>query len=94
MTTRTLGQKLKSTKLWLALTGVALGAVLYLGGDPNDVRTIAGVTMQVISIISYIVTEGKIDIKAVTQTIEIIGNVAEAFGDGEEDEEAEEQTVE
>ena len=92
MKTRTLGQKLQSSKLWIALSGVVLGAVLYLGGDPDTIRTIAGVTVQVLSIISYIITEGKIDAEAVAHTILITGEAIEAIMGDYEDEA--EQTLE
>ena len=87
MQTRTLSQKLKSTKLWAMIAGVVVGVAIYLGADADTIQTVAGAVTALASVITYIVTEGKVDFAAVSQTIEIIGNAVEALEDGEEDEE-------
>ena len=63
MQTRTIWQKLKSTKLWCAIAGIALGVILAVGGNgaESDIQAIAGCVTALISAITYIVTEGKID---------------------------------
>lgn len=86
MQTRTLSQKLKSTKLWAMIAGVVVGVAIYLGADADTIQTVAGAVTALASVITYIVTEGKVDFAAVSQTIEIIGNAVEALEDGEEDE--------
>lgn len=87
MQTRTLSQKLKSTKLWAMIAGVVVGVAIYLGADADTIQTVSGAVTALASVITYIVTEGKVDFAAVSQTIEIIGNAVEALEDGEEDEE-------
>lgn len=64
MNTRTIAQKLKSTKLWTCLIGVAVGLYIYLGGDAEAVQTVAGAITSALSVITYIVTEGRIDAAA------------------------------
>lgn len=63
MQTRTIKQKLKSTKLWCALAGIILGVVLSIGGasTESDIQTIVGCVTSLISAVTYIITEGKID---------------------------------
>lgn len=63
MKTRTIGQKLKSTKLWCAVAGIILGVVIAVSGSKAeaDIQTIAGCVTALISAITYIAAEGKID---------------------------------
>jgi hypothetical protein len=63
-------QKLTSRKLWLALAGVATGIAMVLGVDGGDITNVAGAITAVASVITYIVTEGKIDAEAVKNAIE------------------------
>jgi phage shock protein PspC (stress-responsive transcriptional regulator) len=54
-------QKITSRKLWMAIAGVAVGIATILGVDGSDVNVVAGAVTSIASIITYIVTEGKID---------------------------------
>ena len=63
-------RKLSSRKLWLALAGVATGIALILGVDGGDVTTVAGALTSLASVITYIVTEGKIDANGVKNAVE------------------------
>ena len=72
-------RKLTSRKLWLAVAGVGTGMLMILGGDSADVNTIAdsikaaaGAITSLISIVTYIVTEGKIDAANVGNTVQQI----------------------
>lgn len=58
-------KKLSSRKLWLALAGVVVGVATILGVDAGDVSTVAGAIISVVSVVTYIVTEGRIDAAAV-----------------------------
>lgn len=62
-------RKLSSRKLWLALAGVATGIAMALGVETTDVSTVAGAITALASIITYIVTEGKIDAESVKDAI-------------------------
>lgn len=62
-------KKLTSRKLWLALAGVFTGIALILGADAEEIQTIAGAITSLISVVTYIVVEGKIDADGVKGTI-------------------------
>ena len=63
-------KKLSSRKLWTAIVGVATGIGIVFGVDAGTVSTISGALVSVMSVISYIVTEGKIDAASVADAIE------------------------
>ena len=50
-----------SRKFITAVAGIAAGLFMVLGVDENTVTTIAGAVISVASLITYIVTEGRID---------------------------------
>lgn len=58
-------RKLTSRKLWLAIAGVATGIAMVLGVDGSEITTVAGGVTALASVITYIVTEGKIDAESV-----------------------------
>ena len=76
-------QKLTSRKLWLAIAGVATGIAIAFGVDAGEISTISGAVLSVISVVTYIVTEGKIDAEGVKNAIIGIEDVVEIL---EEDE--------
>lgn len=67
-------QKLTSRKLWMAIAGVATGIAVVLGVDGGDISNIAGAVTAVASVITYIITEGKIDAAAVKNAVESTEN--------------------
>lgn len=69
MNVRTIGQKLKSTKLWCAIAGIATGIAIALGADAGTIQTVTGAVTAVLSTMTYIVTEGKIDATAASKAI-------------------------
>lgn len=62
-------RKLSSRKLWMALAGVFTGVAMALGADTTDVSEIAGAVTAIVSVVTYIVTEGKIDAESVKNAI-------------------------
>lgn len=62
-------KKLSSRKLWMAIAGVATGVAMALGVDSTEITSIAGGVVALISCVTYIVTEGKIDAEGVKNTI-------------------------
>ena len=50
-----------SRKFITAVAGIAAGLFMVLGVDENTVTTVAGAVISVASLITYIVTEGRID---------------------------------
>ena len=62
-------QKLTSRKLWMALAGVVTGIAMAFGADSTDVGTITGAVTALISVVTYIIAEGKVDAESVKTTI-------------------------
>lgn len=62
--------KLSSRKLWTALAGIAAGLALAFGLDQEAVASTAGAVVSVVSVVTYIVTEGRIDAEGVKKSIE------------------------
>lgn len=54
-------RKLSSRKLWAALAGVVTGLAMVFGLDENTISTVAGAVVSVASVVSYIITEGRVD---------------------------------
>lgn len=74
-------RKLSSRKLWTALAGIAAGLALAFGLDQEAVASTAGAVVSVVSVVTYIVTEGRIDAEGVKKAIE---DTQEAVEDIEE----------
>ena len=71
MKTRTLWQKLKSTKVWAMVGGIVVAVLIVCGADSGEivdaVKAIAGAVAAIVSVVTYISTEGRIDAAAVGQ---------------------------
>ena len=77
-------RKLSSRKLWAAVAGVVAGLAMVFGLDETVITTVAGAVVSVMSIVTYIVTEGKIDTEGVKNAIENIQDATEVL-EGEMD---------
>lgn len=77
---KTFWQKLKSRKLWLALIGAASGIAIAWGVDKTIVEVVAGAAVSLVSVVSYIVVEGKIDAAGVELGAEFVNKVIDAIG--------------
>ena len=75
-------RKLSSRKLWAAVAGVVAGLAMVFGLDETVISTVAGAVVSVMSVITYIITEGKIDAEGVKNAIEDIQDGIEV-GEGE-----------
>lgn len=82
-------KKLSSRKLWAAVAGVVTGLAMVFGLDENVISTVAGAVCALASVVTYIITEGKVDASAVKDAIE----KAQAAKDAIEKSEAEETTA-
>lgn len=69
ITMRNILQKLSSRKLWMALAGVATGVAMALGADATEIGTITGAVTVLISAVTYIIVEGKVDAEGVKNVI-------------------------
>ncbi len=79
-----LKRKLSSRKLWAAVAGVVSGLAMVFGLDGNIVTEVSGAVMAVASVITYIITEGKIDAERVKTAIVEVKEVVEVLdGDTE-----------
>lgn len=62
-------RKLTSRKLWLAIAGVTTGIAMILGVNGSDITSVAGAVTALASVITYIITEGKIDAESVKTAV-------------------------
>ena len=60
-------QKITSRKLWACFVGVVTGLAVVFGLDEGVISTISGAVVSASSLISYIMTEGKVDAAAAGQ---------------------------
>ena len=77
-------KKLKSRKLWVAVIGVLMGVAMIFGVDPNVAETVSGAVVAVVSVVAYIITEGKIDAAAVGDAAQKVQDAVDAVT-GQED---------
>ena len=62
--------KLKSRKFITCVAGVVMGICMVFGLDEGTISTIAGAVTTVVSVVTYIYTEGKIDAAAVKNAVD------------------------
>jgi len=72
-------KKLASRKLWLALAGVAMGLSMALGADAEEISAVAGAVTALISAVTYILVEGKIDAERIKNAAEQTQQAVEVF---------------
>lgn len=61
--------KFLSRKFLVAIVGMIVGLAIALGADSSEIMQVAGAITSVISAVSYIFGEAKVDAAAVTQTV-------------------------
>lgn len=69
--------KLKSRKFWLTLITTLSGIATALMSVDGEIGIIAGMIVAVLPTIVYVITEGRIDAKAVGMIAEDISEVSE-----------------
>ena len=77
-------KKFKSRKLWVAVIGLLMGVAMIFGVDPNVAETVSGAVVAVVSVVTYIITEGKIDAAAVGDAAQKVQDAVDAVT-GQED---------
>ena len=85
----TILMKLSSRKLWMAIAGIATGIAMALGADSTEIGTVAGAVTTLISVVTYIVVEGKVDAEGVKNAIIEVQEAANVIGfkdEGNDDE--------
>lgn len=68
-------EKFKSRKLWLAILNAAAGIAIALGADNNIVQIALGAGLALLSAVSYIIVEGKVDAAAVDLSSDAIKKI-------------------
>ena len=76
---QTLIQKITSRKFLTCVAGIVMGLCTIFGVDQSSVSTVAGAVIAVGSIITYIVTEGKVDAAAVKSATDKITEATDAI---------------
>ena len=66
-----------SLAIRLGVAGLVMGLSMVFGLDENTISTVAGAVVSVASVITYIITEGKVDAAAVGDAV---GKVQDAVG--------------
>ena len=73
-----LAQKLLSRKLWAAVAGLVAGLAMVFGLDADIISTVSGAVVTVASVVTYIITEGRIDAEAVKKAVESVQDAKDA----------------
>lgn len=79
MTFKDVLRKLSSRKLWLAIAGVVTGIAMALGVDTSEIGTVAGAVTALVSVVTYIVTEGRVDAEGVKNAVESVQDAVDAI---------------
>jgi len=57
-------EKIKSRKFIASMVGLIMGLAIVFGLDESTIGTVSGAVVSLASVLTYIVTEGKIDEEA------------------------------
>lgn len=74
-----IAQKLTSRKLWAMIVGIGTGVAMVFGLDEGTINTVAGAVVAVASVLTYIITEGRVDAAAVKKAVENVQDAAETL---------------
>lgn len=72
-------KKILSRKFLLAIAGAAVGIAMIFGIDADTIATVAGAVMTIGSVLTYIITEGRVDAASVSKVAESVGTVVNAM---------------
>lgn len=72
-------RKITSRKLWLAIAGVSTGIAMVLGANASDIQSVAGAITALVSAVTYIITEGKVDAARVGQAAQSVQEAVDAI---------------
>lgn len=79
----TLKRKLSSRKLWAAIAGVITGLAMVFGLDETVISTVAGAVVSVVSLTTYIITEGRVDAAGVKNAVQDVQDAVDVVTNGE-----------
>ena len=80
---RNIVKKLASRKLWMAVAGIAAGIAMALGADSTEITAVTGAVTALVSAVTYILVEGKVDAESVKNAAERIQSAVEVFQNGD-----------
>ena len=69
--------------MWAAVAGLVAGLGMAFGLDEGIISTVAGAVVALSSVITYIVTEGKIDAEGVKVAVEKTQTAVEVLNSGD-----------
>lgn len=69
--------KLSSRKLWAAIVGVVVGLAAAFGINENDYAQVVGVVTSVVSVVSYIFGEAKVDAARALASVQPVEQLSE-----------------
>lgn len=73
--------KFTSRKFLSMIAGVIMGLALAFGLDEGTMSTVAGAVVSLVSVITYVITEGKVDAAAVGQAAKQLEDLCNALND-------------
>lgn len=76
---QTLAKKFSSRKFILSFTGVIVGIVGMIGCNDDTIAIIAFIALEILSIIGYLIVEGKVDAAAVKAGLDIAQEIADVL---------------
>ena len=76
---QTLAKKFSSRKFILSFVGVIIGVVGMIGCSNDTTAIIAFVALEILSIIGYLIVEGKVDAAAVKAGLDIAQEIADVL---------------
>lgn len=76
-------RKLSSRKLWAAVAGVVTGLAMVFGLDEGVITSVSGAVVALTSVVTYIVTEGRIDKEAVGNAAEKVQEAIDGVTDND-----------
>ena len=62
-------KKLSSRKFWAAVAGFVAGLAMVFGLAENTISSVSGAVVSMMSVVTYIITEGKVDAAASDKTV-------------------------
>jgi phage shock protein PspC (stress-responsive transcriptional regulator) len=72
-------RKLSSRKLWAAVAGIVAGLAMVFGLDESIITTTTGAVVSLASVVTYIVTEGKVDAESIKNAVNAIQDAADTL---------------
>lgn len=83
-TAQSVVQKLTSRKFICAMIGIVIGIAMVFGLDQTTIQSVAGAVVSLCSVVTYIITEGRIDAASVAQAATDIQSAIDLLADADD----------